>query len=93
VKLSDRIEIPPHVITRTVGEEVVVLDLATGTYFGLDPVGARMWELMVECKALGEVCDTMLVEFDVCRDELEGDVLRLSEELAAQGLIHVSSDP
>jgi hypothetical protein len=78
-------------MTRTVGEEVVVLDLATGTYFGLDPVGARMWELMAEGRTLGEICERMLQEYEVTREELERDTLRLAEELQEQGLIQIGA--
>jgi hypothetical protein len=90
--LTDTITIPPQVMTRTVGDEVVILDLATGTYFGLDPVGARMWELMAEGKTLAEVCGVMLDEYEVAREELETDALRLADELAAQRLISAGSE-
>lgn len=93
MRLSDRATIPPQVMTRTVGDEVVILDLATGTYFGLDPVGARIWELMGEGKTLAEVCEQMLAEYEVSREELERDILRLADELAQQGLIAASADP
>ncbi len=87
MKLSDKVKIPPEVMARTVCDETVILDLASGTYFGLDPVAARIWELMGEGKTLGEICDLMLDEYDVSREELEGDTLRLARELADQGLI------
>ena len=85
--LLDKVSIPPQVMARTVGDETVILDLASGTYFGLDPVGARIWELMGEGKTLSEVCGQMLEEYEVSREELEGDTLRLAQELADQGLI------
>jgi hypothetical protein len=78
-------------MTRTVGDEVVILDLATGTYFGLDPVGARIWELMGEGKTLAEVCGQMLAEYEVSREELERDILRLAEDLVEHGLIAATS--
>jgi hypothetical protein len=87
MNLSDRVSIPPDVMARTVGDETVILDLASGTYFGLDPIGARMWQLMGEGKTLAEVCDTMLEEYEVSREELERDTIRLAQELADQGLI------
>jgi hypothetical protein len=87
MKLADKLSIPPEVMTRTVGEETVILDLATGTYFGLDPVGARIWELVGERKSLGEVCGQMLEEYDVTREELERDTLRLADDLLSRGLI------
>ena len=87
MKLSDKVSIPPQVMARTVGDETVILDLASGTYFGLDPVGARIWELMGESKTLAEICDQMLGEYEVSREELERDTLRLAQELADQGLV------
>jgi hypothetical protein len=77
-------------MARTVGDETVILDLATGTYFGLDPVGARIWELLGEGKTLVEVCDQMLEEYEVAREELERDTLKLAQDLAAQGLVSPS---
>ena len=87
MNLSNKVSIPPQVMARTVGDETVILDLASGTYFGLDPVGARIWELMGEGKTLAEVCEQMLDEYEVSRDDLERDTLRLAQELAGQGLI------
>ena len=87
MNLSDRVSIPAQVMARTVGEETVRLDLASGTYFGLDPVGARIWGLMGESKTLAEICGQMLEEYEVSREELERDTLKLAQELAAQGLI------
>lgn len=85
--LSDKVSIPPQVMARTVGDETVILDLATGTYFGLDPVGARIWELMGEGSTLAEICDRMMEEYEVSREELERDTLKLAKDLAEQGLI------
>ena len=87
MNLSDKVSIPPQVMARTVGDETVILDLASGTYFGLDPVGARIWELMGEGKTLAEICEQMLDEYEVSRDDLERDVLRLAQELTDQGLV------
>ena len=87
MNLSDKVSIPPQVMARTVGDETVILDLASGTYFGLDPVGARIWELMGEGKALGQICEQMLDEYEVSRDDLQRDVLRLAQELTDQGLV------
>ena len=89
MRLTDKVTIPMEVMARQVGEETVILDLASGTYFGLDPVGARIWQLMTEGKTLAEVCATMLAEYEVTREDIERDVLRLTEELRAKQLISV----
>jgi len=87
MKLTDHVVIPDQVMARQVGDETVILNLAAGAYFGLDPVGARIWALMGEGKTLCEICDVMLEEYDVSRDELERDTLKLAEDLEAQGLV------
>lgn len=87
MNLSDKFTIPTQVMARTVGDETVILDLASGTYYGLDPVGARMWQLLADGKSLGEVCDVMFGEYDVARDVLEADAVRLLSELCGRGLV------
>jgi hypothetical protein len=89
MNLTDMITIPAQVMARQVGEETVILDLASGTYFGLDPVGARIWTLLSEGKTLGKTCDAMLDEFEVERGHLEQDVADLLDKLAGQGLIKI----
>jgi hypothetical protein len=78
------------VIARQVGDETVLLDLASGTYFGLDPVGARIWQLIETGKSLREVCDQMVEEYDVARQVLEQDTLALARDLVEKKLISVN---
>ena len=85
--LPDTLTIPAEVMARQVGDETVILDLASGNYFGLDSVGARIWQLLVEGKKLEQVCDIMLTEYDTTRERLELDLERLVRELSAQGLV------
>ena len=91
MNLTDKVKIPEQVMARQVGEETVILDLASGTYFGLDPVGARIWQLLGEGRALAEVCESMLAEYDVSRDEFERDLTELLDALGEKGLIKVES--
>ena len=84
MNLNDKVTIPPQVMARQVGEETVILDLASGTYFGLDPVGARIWQLLADGKTLGEVCAAMLAEYEVSREDIERDVLKLADELQSR---------
>ena len=80
----------PHAMSRTIGEETVILDLESGTYFGLDPVGARVWQLLEEGKSFIEARDAIFDEYEVERDRLEADLLALIGELAERKLIIVN---
>jgi hypothetical protein len=87
--MDDTFDIPPTVVARMVGDEVVILDLDAGTYFGLDPVGARIWELIGEGLTLSNVRDRMLNEYDTQSDTLEQDILELIKALREESLVAV----
>ena len=84
-----RVEIGPSVIYRDVSGEVVLLNLQSGVYYGLDPVGSRMWQLLMERRPLDDVCSVMLEEYDVTADVLRADLSKLVDELASKGLVTV----
>lgn len=82
--------IPAHVMSRQVGDETVILDLGSGTYFGLNPVGARVWQLLSGGSAVADIVTTLLGEFDAAEDQLQDDVDALIAELVTRGLVEMA---
>jgi hypothetical protein len=72
--------------------DAVILHLKSSIYYGLNPVGARVWTLIQEAKTVGSVLDTLLEEFDVAPDRCEADLLELLKELQSRELIEVEPD-
>lgn len=87
MSLPDRVNIAAGVVTRRLGDELVLLDLASGTYFGLNLVGARVWELLKSGCTPPEVLGHLVGEFDVDAKTLEQDLGELLNNLAANSLI------
>ena len=85
--------IPAQVMSRQVGDETVILDLSSGMYFGLDPVGARIWQLLNDGQSVDAVVTTLLGEYAVTVDQLRQDVNSLVSELVSRGLVQVSPSP
>jgi hypothetical protein len=79
--------IPERIVYKKVGEEMVLLDFERGIYYGLNPVGARVWELLAEGKSTDEIIDLLTVEFDVEKTDAKCDVMALMDDLAANGLV------
>lgn len=75
------------VVFNRVGEELVLLDLNRGVYYGLDPIGARVWQLLTEGVEEGEIVDRLTEEYDVKRETLAADLERLIAELRGCGLL------
>lgn len=72
--------------------EAVILNLKNGVYYGLDPIGARIWDLIQEPMTVNEIRDVILKEHDVEPDRCERELLALLQELATVGLIEVRDD-
>lgn len=79
--------IAPNVISEVVDGEAVLLDLRSGTYFALNRVATRIWELLQLGAAETALRTTLLNEFDVADEALENDVNVWLRELEARGLI------
>lgn len=79
-------------VSSNVGEEVAILELKAGTYYGLDAVGARVWELVQQPTRVSEIRDTLLDEYEVAPDRCELDLLMLLQELAKEGLVEVRDE-
>lgn len=84
--LQNRVTVADDVVFRALGEESVILSLDTGLYFGLDPVGTRIWTLLAD-HDLGGVAETIHHEFDAELSVIQQDVLSLVEHLVAKHLV------
>jgi hypothetical protein len=89
VSLDTPLVIPEDVIFRELDGEAVILNLATGMYFGLDEIGTRLWALVTESGTLRHAVDVMAREYEVERPTLEGDVLELAGRLMDKGLVQM----
>jgi hypothetical protein len=82
-----RLSVAPDVVFRDVAGETMILNLTTAIYFGLDDVGTRAWQLLVEKGTLAGVTSAMADEFDAPADVITADVSALFETLLQKGLI------
>lgn len=77
-------------IANSVADETVILHLGNGTYFGLDPIGARLWSSLGAGHSLDGFFEEVLAEYDVDRATLEQDIAALLRQLAENDLIVVA---
>jgi predicted RND superfamily exporter protein len=87
-----KIKIPDDVMFRVLGDEAVLLNLATGTYFGLDDVGTRMWQLISEHGSMDKVIEIMLDEYEVEERQLRDDLAKLINQLSEKGLVKADAE-
>ena len=75
------------------GDEIVVLSLKNGAYYGLDPVAARIWTLLAEPRSVGAICDALLSEYaEVDPERCTREVASLLGQLAKWELVEIDPD-
>ena len=79
--------IPEDVVFRDLDGEGVLLNLASGTYFGLNPTATRVWHLIQDGKPTPQIVTSIVDEFEVTHAIAESDVVALLDELVAKGLL------
>jgi hypothetical protein len=79
----------PEQVSCPLGEEAAILNLKNSVYYGMNPVGARVWELLKQPKSVGELRNILLEEFEVDQERCGRDLLALLGTLQGEGLIEV----
>ena len=88
---STLLQVPGPVLMRKVHDEVVLLDMASEQYFGLDAVGACVIDAIQGGTDVDGAIAAVLKAFDAPVDQIRTDVLALVEDLVASGLLVVMS--
>jgi hypothetical protein len=71
------------------GEESAILNLKNSVYYGMNPVGSRVWALLQQPRSVSELRDTLLDEYEVAADQCEHELLELLEKMRIEGLVEV----
>lgn len=89
ISFSDRVAAPESVLMREMSGEAVLLNLDNESYYGLDDVGTRMWNVLTTSPSIQDAYAALLTEYDVEPERLEADLRELIGQLVEQGLVIV----
>jgi hypothetical protein len=92
ISKNTTVVVAPDQVSSELVDESVILNLKTGMYFGLNEVGASVWQLLQQPKTVADVCAAILEDYDVEAAQCETDILALLEELAEAQLIVIQDE-
>lgn len=90
LSLASRLRIRDDVVFHDLQGEVVILNLNTGVYFGLDRLGTRIWQLVQRHGSLRKVLEALVEEYEVTEARCASDLLEFVTRLREEALIEVS---
>jgi len=89
VALDSRVSRDEAIVFTDLDDIIVMMDVDEGQYYELDPVGARVWNLLETDRSAADLCGVLAAEFDVDPDTCRHDVLEFLEEARAMRIVHV----
>jgi len=89
IKLTSLVSASAGQLSCDLGGEAAILNLKTGTCYGLNPVGARIWSLLTAPTRVAALRDAIVQEYDVEPACCEADLFDLLQKLASEDLIQV----
>lgn len=78
-----------HQVSCKIHEEVAILHTERAIYFGLQGVGAWIWDALEQPRSVADLCASIEAEFDVSPDECKIDVVQILANLREEGLVVV----
>src|SRR5262245_34625657 len=79
-------------ISADLADEVAILSLKSGVYYGLNSVGASIWKLIQQPTTVGQIRDALLKEYDVDPERCLQDLLNLLRRMEAHKLVELCDD-
>lgn len=76
-------------VSSNLAEESVILNLKSGIYYGLNAVGAWIWDRIQEPQSVSGLVEAIASEYDVAPDRCQQDLFVLLQDLFAAQLIEV----
>ncbi len=90
---ESRVVASKNQVSTNLSGEAVILGMHDSTYYGLDPVGARIWALVQEPRSLASVVETLTAEYDVTAERAMTDLVALAGTLIQCGLLEIAPAP
>ncbi len=80
-----------EILSSSINNETVMMDIESGQYIGLDPIATRIWALIEQPISFGQLCETLTSEYDVSMDQCKMDVATFLDKSTEANLVTFSS--
>lgn len=87
--VDQKVRISNDILFRELEGEAVLLNIQTGIYFGLDPLGTKIWQLFQKKYSIEEVSKSIRNDYEVDAQSCREDILNFTASLQKNGLIDV----
>ena len=76
-------------LSTSLGDDVVMMDVEQGAYYGLEAVAARVWALTEQPLSVGSLCERLVTEYQISPEQCRQEVLAFLAELLNQHVVQI----
>lgn len=81
LKLDSTVVRRADVLAQPVDDEMVMMALESNEYFGLNPMGRRIWEMLEQPTTVAAICAQLVRDYDVTPEQCADEVIAFLTEL------------
>ena len=78
-------------LSNNLGDDIVMMDIEQGSYYGLENVAARIWELTEEPVSFGSLCERLTGEYDISPEQCRQEVNTFLDDLLKRNIVEIVS--
>ena len=92
IKMDSKIVRENNIVFNEMDGETIMMSIESGEYYGINSIGSRIWKLLETPKAASEICDAVLPDYDVTREQCAKDVLLFLNKMAEKGVVKIVTE-
>ena len=86
--MNTKWQVSQEVLSSKIDEEVILMSIEADSYFGIDPVGSHIWELLSKQPATtNELVQILMEEYEVDEETCRKDVQTFVDDMSLRKLI------
>ena len=90
ISIDSIVVVADEVVSCDLDGEAAILNIKDEIYYGLDPVGAKIWNLIQNPISINDIMKIIIEEYDVDKEQCKNDIFELVKELSDNGLVKIN---
>jgi hypothetical protein len=91
--LNSVVQRNPDVVAADAGDDLIMVSIATGYYYGVSDVAQEIWTAIEHPKRVSELIDQLTETYQIDASSCEEQTLSFLEALQAESLLQVQDEP
>ena len=93
LNLDSIVQRDPEIIAAEADQDLVMVSMANGSYYGVSDVARAIWEAIERPKKVSDLIDDLTATFNVDRSTCEKETLSFLGDLLTERLLQVRDAP